>query len=128
MKIGEVINITLPNKARLKLNRFSKKLKNNTIEKMANKTISDEMKYSGHSKICDEIHIIAENSGCWSPHSKAQVNLSKNIGSNSAISSCWKLVGNKLFLKLKINSEHKKIEVIVLLFLINVKDITLTLY
>ena len=101
MKIGEVINITLPSKARLKLNKFSKKLKNNTIEKMANKTISDEMKYSGHSK---------------------------NIGSNSAISSCWKLVGNKLFLKLKINSEHKKIEVIIFLFLINVKDITLTLY
>tara|TARA_B100001248_G_scaffold218130_1_gene173497 strand:- start:563 stop:757 length:195 start_codon:yes stop_codon:yes gene_type:complete len=64
LKIGEVINITLPSKARLKLNKFSKKLKNNTIEKMANKTISDEMKYSGHSKICDEIHIIAENSGC----------------------------------------------------------------
>ena len=128
MKIGEVINITLPNKARLKLNKFSKTLKNSMIEKIANKTISNEIKYSGHSKICDEIHIIAENKGCWSPHSKAQINLSKNIGSNSAISSCWKLAGNKLFLKLKINIEHKKIDVIVFLFLINVLDITLTLY
>ena len=124
LKIGEEINSALPNSARLKLNNFSKKLKNNVIVKRANKIIIPEIKYSGHSKIREDNHIIDENSGCWSPNSKAQINLSKNIGSNSATSSCWKLVGNKWFLKLKINIEHKEIEVRLLLFLINFKNIT----
>ena len=64
LKIGEEINSALPNSARLKLNNFSKKLKNNVIVKRANKIIIPEIKYSGHSKIREDNHIIEENSGC----------------------------------------------------------------
>ena len=34
------------------------------MKKIANRTINDEIKYSGHLKICDEIHITDENNGC----------------------------------------------------------------
>ena len=78
-----------PSKAKLLSNCLDNILWNKITDKIEVPNINKDTKYSGNSINCPRVHTKPENNGCWSPQSKAQIKLSKNIGSNSATSSCW---------------------------------------
>jgi len=79
----------LPSKAIFISNCLDNILWNKATDKREMLNMKKDNRYSGNWINWAKVHTKPENKGCWSPQSKAQIKLSKNIGSNSATSSCW---------------------------------------